>query len=175
MSLSDSVADLEFTVESVSLARRASDTSSGFERVTTTVHLRGPGERGRGEDVTYDTEDHDALFGDTIPDDPTPIPASETAAGDLAEEFHGTWTLAEFSDHLEDVELFPAGGPQREPSHHYRRWGVESAALDLALRANDTHLGAALARDRDPVEFVASTRLGDPPTTERVETISERV
>ena len=53
MSHYDALADLPLTVESVGLDRRAMDTSSGFERVTTTVSLQGPGERGRGEDVCY--------------------------------------------------------------------------------------------------------------------------
>ena len=174
MTLYDTVADLEFTVDSVALGRRASDTSSDFERVTTTFHLRGPSERGRGEDVSYDAEDHDALFGDSVPTDSAPVAATDTAAA-FTDEFVGTWTFGEFTDHLDNVALFPADGPQRDASHHYRRWGVESAALDLALRANDTDLATALDRDRDPVQFVASTRLGDPPTTERVTAISDRV
>ncbi len=85
------------------------------------------------------------------------------------------YTVDEFSDRLDEVDLFPVREPDRESAHHYRRWGVESAALDLALRANDTHLAAVLGLDRDPVRFVASTRLGDPPTTERVDAISERL
>jgi hypothetical protein len=168
MSLYEAVADLRFTVETVDLERRVSDTSSDFERVSTTFHLRGDGDLGRGEDVTYDTPDHDALYDDPESDDPGP-------AVDFADDLAGEWTFDEFSDHLDDVDLFPTKEPERETGHHYRRWGFESAALDLALRANDTHLGAALGRDRDPVNFVASTRLGDPPTTSRVDAISDRV
>ncbi len=55
------VADLPVTVESVSRDRFESDTSSGFLRKTTVFSLAGDGAVGRGEDVTYDTEDHDAL------------------------------------------------------------------------------------------------------------------
>jgi hypothetical protein len=147
----DAVADLPLTVESYDLSRRSADTSSGFERVTTVVALHGAGETGRGEDVTYDTEDHDAL-------------GSEDDPFDLA----GEYTFDEFSAMLADPDLFPTKAPERETGHHYRRWGLESAALDLALRQNDTHLAAALGRDRDPVRFAVSTRLGDPPSTDRV-------
>lgn len=60
MSLFDRVVDLPVTVESVSRDRFESDTSSGFLRKTTVFSLAGDGAVGRGEDVTYDTEDHDA-------------------------------------------------------------------------------------------------------------------
>jgi hypothetical protein len=40
----------------------------------------------------------------------------------------------------------------------YRRWAIESAALDLALRQAGTTLGEALGREPQPVRFVASTR-----------------
>ena len=148
----DAVADLPITIESVECTRRDRDTSSGFVRTTTTVHLSGAGHTGRGEDVTYDTEDHDALAGVEF---------------DLA----GEYTVASFSTALDDVALFPAKPPERESSRHYRRWAVESAALDLALRQNDLSLSAVVGRDPDPVRFVASMRLGDPPTTERLDSV----
>jgi hypothetical protein len=147
----DAVADLPLTVEAYELGRRSADTSSGFERVTTVFALHGAGETGHGEDVTYDTEDHDALHS---ADDPF----------DLA----GEYTFGEFSAMLDETDLFPTKEPERETGYHYRRWGVESAALDLALRQNDTHLADALDRERDPVRFAVSTRLGEPPSTDRV-------
>jgi len=148
----DAVADLPLTIESVDRTRRDRDTSSGFVRTTTTFHLSGADDTGRGEDVTYDTEDHDALADATF---------------DLA----GEYTFASFSTHLDDVDLFPAKAPERKPSRHYRRWAVESAALDLALRQNDLSLAEAVGRDPDPVRFVASTRLGEPPTTDRLDAV----
>jgi L-alanine-DL-glutamate epimerase-like enolase superfamily enzyme len=51
---------------------------------------------------------------------------------------------------------------------NYRRWAFESAALDLALRQAGTSLAAALGREPEPVRFVVSSRLGDPPTLEPV-------
>ena len=146
------VADLPLVVESVEWERRDRDTSSGFVRTTTTFHLSGTGHTGRGEDVTYDTEDHDALADATF---------------DLA----GEYTVASFSTRLDDVDLFPTKPPEREMARAYRRWAVESAALDLALRQNDLSLAEAVGRDPDPVRFVASMRLGDPPTTDRLDAV----
>ncbi len=148
----DAVADLPLSIASVGRTRRDRDTSSGFVRATTTFHLSGAGATGRGEDVTYDTEDHDAL-------------------GDATFDLAGDYTLSSFSTHLDDVDLFPTKQPEREPSRHYRRWAVESAALDLALRQADLSLAEAVGRDPDPVRFVASTRLGDPPTTDRLDAV----
>ena len=146
----DAVADLPLSIESVDRTRRDRDTSSGFVRTTTTFHLSGTEATGHGEDVTYDTEDHDAL----------------AAAGfDLA----GEYTFASFSTYLDDVDLFPTKPPERETGRPYRRWAVESAALDLALRQNDLSLSGGVGRDPDPVRFVASMRLGDPPTTDRLD------
>jgi hypothetical protein len=145
VSLYDAVADLQLSVDGHDLTRLERETSSDFTRVTTTFALHGPdGSVGRGEDVVYDTPDHDALL-DADP--------AFTA-------FEGTWTFDEFSRALDDVDLFPEP-PERETAHHYRRWAVESAALDLALRQADTTLGAVLDRSYDPVRFIVSTRLGE--------------
>ena len=46
----------------------------------------------------------------------------------------------------------------------YRRWGFESAALDLALRQSQTSLHELLGRTPEPVTFVVSSRMGQPPT-----------
>ena len=45
-------------------------------------------------------------------------------------------------------------------------WAYESAALDLALRQAGTSLHEALERTPEPVRFVVSLRLGEPPTIE---------
>jgi hypothetical protein len=75
----------------------------------------------------------------------------------------GRYTLASFSEHLAGLSLFEQP-PQREVSQRYRTWAYESAALDLALRQADTTLHAALGRQPQPVRFVVSLRLGEPPT-----------
>jgi hypothetical protein len=61
-------------------------------------------------------------------------------------------------DH-DGLDLVPGRPPQEEFFRAYRRWGFESAALDLALRQSRLSLGAALDRPYLPVRFVLSTRL----------------
>jgi L-alanine-DL-glutamate epimerase-like enolase superfamily enzyme len=51
---------------------------------------------------------------------------------------------------------------------NYRRWAFESAALDLALRQAGRSLAEALGREPQPVTFVVSSRMGEPPTIEPV-------
>ncbi|ELY93484.1 hypothetical protein C483_05953 [Natrialba hulunbeirensis JCM 10989] len=152
----DSLADLPLTIERVSTARLSRDTSSGFTRVTTEITLAGEGVEGIGEDVTYETDEHDELAAYGLPD------------------LTGEFTLESVSNRLADLDLFPTA-PDREVFRNYRRWGLESAALDLALRQSETTLAAELGRERDPVRFVTSTRLGEPPTTERLESLREQV
>ena len=154
------IADLPLTVENVGYEQFEQDTSSGFTRVTTVLELRGDGAAGRGEDVTYDAEDHERL-------------ADAMAAGDLPVPT-GSFRFAEFSAALDDVDLFPGEGPERPDSRDYRRWAVESAALDLALRQNDATLPDLFDGEHRPVRFVASTRLGDPPTTDRIDAVRSR-
>ncbi|MFP8951421.1 hypothetical protein ACLI4Z_00420 [Natrialbaceae archaeon A-arb3/5] len=161
----DRLADLSLEIEAVSMERRERETSSEFTRATTTFSLVGPpsdetdGERptGIGEDVTYETAEHDAL--------------AETGVPDLT----GEYTLDSFSAHVADLDLFAAGAPDREVFRNYRRWGLESAALDLALRQHGTDLASRLGRSLDPVRFVTSLRLGDPPTVDRLVQLRERV
>ncbi|MEF8851416.1 MAG: hypothetical protein V5A44_09305 [Haloarculaceae archaeon] len=141
----DRLADLPLDVESVSFETREMDTSAGFTRTTTVVALSGAGATGRGEDVTYERADHEALW-------------NARDAGALDWSLPGSYTLDSFSAHLDGVDLWPEA-PSRESVRHYRRWAVESAALDLALRQVDTDLAAALDREYDPVRFVVSTRL----------------
>jgi hypothetical protein len=119
--------------------RHELDVSSGFRRVTTEIVLAGGGLEGRGEDVTYAAEDHD--------DYPADLPLA------------GEWTLDRFSEHLGGLDLFPGRPPGEEFFRPYRRWGFESAALDLALRQQRVGLDEALARPYEPVRFVLSTRL----------------
>ncbi|MDZ5810048.1 hypothetical protein U4E84_01590 [Halorubrum sp. AD140] len=151
MSAYERIADLSVTIESVGRRRYTGRTTSGFERTTTEFRLAGDGVVGRGEDVTYETADHDALAG-TDPID-----------------LEGEWTIAELSAHLDGVDLFAAKPPERESFRNYRRWAVESAALDLALRQREQSLGERLGIEPAPVRFVVSTRLGEPPTTDRIE------
>ncbi|HYM55426.1 MAG TPA: hypothetical protein VES97_08695 [Solirubrobacteraceae bacterium] len=148
MSTWEMLAGLPVEIEGYALDPLQETVSSEFERQSTIIRLRGAGEEGVGEDVTYDGVDHDILqaAGPTLP---------------LA----GRFTLASFSERLAELSLFPEP-PQREVSARYRTWAYESAALDLALRQAHTTLHGALGREPAPVRFVVSLRLGEPPTIE---------
>ena len=150
MALYDLVRDLPLEIDSYELEGRSLDVSSGFTRRTTTIRLRGGGYEGIGEDVTYDGDDQLAL---------------QQAPRDLP--LSGSHTLDSFSELAGRLNLFPSG-PDREDYRNYRRWGFESAALDLALRQAGTTLHEAVGREPKPVRFVVSMRLGEPPTAEPV-------
>jgi L-alanine-DL-glutamate epimerase-like enolase superfamily enzyme len=143
----EQVARLPLTIDGYELERLSRTVSSGFERLTTVVHLRGDGEEGLGEDVTYDADQHTVAL-------------ARGAELDLA----GRWTLDGFSEHLGTLDLFPAAAPSLPVFRNYRRWAYESAALDLALRQAGRSLAEALGREPRPVRFVVSSRMGEPPT-----------
>src|SRR4051795_6128930 len=136
MALWDRLAELEVDVEAAGTERRSVDVSTQFTRVTTVLRLRGRGTEGVGEDVTYNAEDHEWF--------PTVEPAGSTTLGELSRSF-------------DEVGLF-RGDPRMDASRGYRRWALDSAALDLALRQNGLSLAEALGRDSRPVRFVVSTR-----------------
>jgi L-alanine-DL-glutamate epimerase-like enolase superfamily enzyme len=141
------IADLPLQVDGYSLEGLSRTVSSGFERLSTVIRLQGTGEEGAGEDVTYDGEEHKVAQqrGPELP-----------LAGD--------WTFGSFSEHLGALDLFPAAAPHSPVFVNYRRWAYESAALDLALRQAGRSLADVLGREPQPVRFVVSSRMGEPPT-----------
>ena len=149
MSLYDAVRDLPLVVEGYDVQLLELQARADFLRKTTVVRLRGGGEEGIGEDVTYDAVEHDRL---------------QARGPDLP--LAGSWTLHSFSEHLATLRLF-APEPERRVYLDYRRWAYESAALDLALRQAGRSLGAAVGREPHPIAFVVSMGLGSPPATER--------
>ena len=151
MSTYSVIADLPLSIDDYTLVGREVQPNPDFTRLTTTIHLRGDGHDGQGEDVTYEALDHIALQ-DAGPQLP------------LA----GTWTLRSFREHLDSLDLWPAE-PARDVSKLYRRWAYESAALDLALQQAGRSLADVLGREPKPVTFVMSSRLpDDPPTTSKL-------
>jgi hypothetical protein len=126
VALFDRIAELHLVVERAELEPLAVEVPGRFVRRTTVVHLHGGGEEGVGEDVTYE-EELQLAFGREGP--PTGL--------------DGEWTLATFSESLPELP-------------GYRRWALESAALDLALRQAGLSLGEALGRQARPVTFVKS-------------------
>lgn len=146
----DLIADLPLSIDSYQPEGLQALVSSEFERKSTVIRIRGAGQEGLGEDVTYDAVDHEIL---------------QSAGPGLP--LAGSWTMASFCEHLSTLELFPKP-PQREVSQRYRTWAYESAALDLALRQAGTTLHEALGLTPQPVRFVVSLRLGEPPSIEPV-------
>lgn len=65
---------------------------------------------------------------------------------------------------MSEIDLFHGTEPNQSIFHNHRQWAFESAALDLALKQSDTNLADCLGRTYDPVRFVVSTRLEEPPT-----------
>jgi L-alanine-DL-glutamate epimerase-like enolase superfamily enzyme len=148
MSTYELLAELPLTVEGYELAGHEVALSEEFVRKTTVIRLRGSGEEGLGEDVTYSVSDQEAL---------------QRAGSALLEPLAGAWTLASFAERLRSLDLFPQ--PTERPEFRlYRNWAFDSAALDLALRQAGTTLHAALGRECRPLRFVASLRLGEPPS-----------
>jgi L-alanine-DL-glutamate epimerase-like enolase superfamily enzyme len=150
MATFDRLADLPLEIEGYELQGQQFATGR-FERLSTTIHIRGGGEDGLGEDVTYDALDHVAL------QDAGP-----------ALDLTGHATLGEFCDFMAGVDTFPVE-PQRDVSRRYRRWAFESAALDLALRQSGIGIAEALGREARPVTFVCS--MGLSPGEEKPSTI----
>ena len=137
----DRIAPLPVLIDDVAYERTSQTVSSGFERVSTTIVMRGGGHEGRGEDICYTPTDHDLL------------PAPETL------ELAGSHTHRDaLSQQLDGRALF-TGEPGMPASLDYRRWAFESAALDLALRQAGATLGEIAGREAAPLRFVVSTRM----------------
>ncbi len=147
MSTFEELAGLPLEVDGYELEGLRASVSSGFERLSTVVHLRGGGVEGVGEDVVYDAVDQTAL-------------QDAGAVHDLS----GRYALGEFCELIDGLDLFPVEPQRGELSRLYRRWTFHSAALDLALRQAAKPLHEALEREPRPVTFVVSLRLGEPPT-----------
>jgi hypothetical protein len=124
----DAVKDLPLTIESYALEPLEREVAQGFTLRRTVVVLRGGGEEGRGEDVDYEPYVHEQF-------------QKRTAELPLV----GEHTLDSYS-------LLQSGQTD------YRRWALESAALDLALRQAGKSLGEAIGREQRRVRFVVSTR-----------------
>src|SRR5919198_6733879 len=100
----DLLAALPLQVDDYELERLEFDVAPEFTRISTVIHLRGAGEEGVGEDVTYDGPDQEGL----------------QAAGPVL-PLAGKRTLGEFCELIGTLDLFPAG-PERDVSRRYRRW-----------------------------------------------------
>ena len=135
------LAELPLLIEGYSLERLDAEPLFGYERTTTQMRLSGAGEVGIGEDVGLDPLDPAAAV----------LPLA------------GEWTLASFCDRLAELDQWPEP-PEWEMARAWRNWAYESAALDLALRQAGLSLAETLGRAVQPVRFVNSLGLGDPPS-----------
>ena len=124
----DLLAGLPVGVDGYELEGLSQETPA-FVRKSTVIHLRGGGEEGVGEDITYEPEEQLRF---------------QTAGPVL--DLAGEHTLASLSERFDGLP-------------DYRRWGFESAALDLALRQAGLPLHQALGREPRPVTFVVSPSL----------------
>lgn len=147
--LYERIAGLPLRIDSVELEPLDSGTYGGWVRHTTVVRFRGAGHAGEGEEVNYQ-EREQLAFRERAP----------------AMPLAGSWSFERFSRALDAIDLGP------EPL--YRRWALESAALDLALRQAGTHLAAALGLEARPLAFVASLGLGSPPSVATLMEILKR-
>jgi L-alanine-DL-glutamate epimerase-like enolase superfamily enzyme len=143
------VKDLPVAIESSSFeALVPSGPTEREDFSTTQLRLRGRGEEGVGEQVGMG-EAQESLRASDFP-------------------LTGEWaTLAGFLADLDAIDMWPEP-PEYELQRNWRRWTFESAALDLALRQSATSLSEVLGRTPQPVTFVNSFGLGDPPDIDKV-------
>jgi L-alanine-DL-glutamate epimerase-like enolase superfamily enzyme len=154
MALYDALADLPLQIDAYTLEGRSRHIVAGefeMDRLTTTIHLKGAGEEGLGEDVTYTGE----------------LQKAQQETGPVL-PLAGSWTLDSLSRHLDGLDLFHGVDPEMPAFRNYRRWAFESAAADLALRQAGRSLADVLGREPGPIAFVVSLRLGEPPSLEPV-------
>jgi hypothetical protein len=142
---------LKLHIQKIDLQGLKLQTSSGWQRQTTTVILSGLGHKGFGEDVTY-ASDEQVAFQQAGP--PTGL--------------CGNFTLASFSAALDalSAQQWFSTEPAQEAAWHYRRWAFESAALDLALRQAGLSLADWVQSSALSTNFVHSVGLGEPPSVE---------
>lgn len=146
----EALRDLPLQVDEVELEPRSADAGTMLRR-TTIVHLRGGGAEGLGEDVSYGEEEQLAWL------DWAGLP-----------DVRGTWTVGGLSSFLGAQDLFPQP-PSQASWRLYRRWAMESAAVDLALRQAGRPLADVLGVEPRPLRFVSSRGVGEPPDLGRLE------
>jgi hypothetical protein len=129
----DAIRDLPLEIDGYALEPLEQQVAREFTLRRTVIVLRGRGEEGRGEEVDY-----------------SPVVHEELQARRRELPLAGKHTLDSFS-------LLQSGQTD------YRRWGLESAALDLALRQAGIPLAEAIGRAPKPVRFVVSTRIANVP------------
>ena len=149
MSLYDSVRDLPLTVEGYDLEGLEQQVSSGFLRKTTIIRLHGAGEEGVGEDVTYEATEHD-LSRRSGPILPSPATGRSTRSRSISRRCRSSITS-------------PSSTPTSTTGAGRTR--ARRSTSRCARRA--ARSATPSAGQPQPLTFVVSMRLGEPPTTER--------
>ena len=150
MSLWPKLADLPLVVEGYELDTLSAEMSGGQVRTTILVRIHGAGHDGLGEDVGV------------MPDAEDPLAGFRARCRWRAS---GRWRAsATTSAPSSSGRSRRSGTSQRL----WRNWAFESAALDLALRQAGRPLHEVLGREPQPLRFVNSLGLGDPPSTDTI-------
>ena len=112
---------LSVEITGTQLRGQKSHPASPWTRHTTEVVLTGPGSTcGLGEDVNYATPEQQAFQAEGLPPD-------------VRAALLGHHTLESLAHRLDGVDSGP-DLPRQPAARLYRRWALESAALDLALQ-----------------------------------------
>lgn len=138
--LVDELAALSLAVEHVAVERLERAVADGTVRRTALVRLRGAGEEGLGEEVTFQPDDL--------------LQPGDERLRDVLEAGRPR-TLGELWELLDGADLCRRP-PRFDVVRSYRRWAVEAAALDLALRQAGSSLPQAVGRELQPLRFVVS-------------------
>lgn len=136
LAILDRLASLPLRIVAAEVEAASRPSLAGGTRRTSVVRLRGLGHEGLGEDVTFQA--------DELLQAP---PGSRLWAG--------ISTLGDFWEQLEANDLFERP-PEFPVVRSYRRWALEAAALDLALRQADLSFAELVAMQLRPVRFVVS-------------------
>jgi len=136
MSLSERVAALEVDIDGIDRRDLLREAATMMRR-STGIAIRGGGETGAGEDISYEHSDHDAHTRMPLP------PLS------------GRRTIGEWSEVLDGFD-FAFGTLSQPVVPNFRRWSYESALLDLALRQAGLSLAGGLGRALSPLRFCVS-------------------
>lgn len=130
------ISELKLDISEIKTKSQSINISENQERKTTTIVLKGKNKTGKGEDVIYDVDLH--------------------FYPNLSRKLKGKYSLKKFSELISKIKLFPEDKQPDVLQKNYRKWALESAGLDLALRQNKKHLPNLLNKQYSPLRFVVS-------------------
>ena len=147
--------DLRLDVTAVQIQELALVAGPQWTRRTRRIQLDGSGRHaGAGEEVSW------------VEVSPDEILALYPADLLCWQGSFGDWSAR--LDAREQCPAYQALAAARQSEPDYLRWALESAAMELALRQNQTNLEDRLQRKAAPLRFCLSMGLGQPPSTATV-------